>query len=197
MSDNFDDNQFEPLEEEQPEDGKSKGPGNRPFIVIIGILAGIFLLSLAALAAYAFLIQPQQRAAHADQVALINAQNTATAAAATSAAQTQAVTNTPLPTKVPPTSTPVPSTSTPVVAVATATLAPVEAKDMQSRTQTVAALLSAAGGASITGTPAATSTALPKTGFADEVGLPGMFGIALALIAVIFFARRLRVSSNN
>jgi cytoskeletal protein RodZ len=201
MSDNFDDNQFEPLEEEQPEEGKPQGSGNRTFIVIIGVLAAIFLLSLAALAAYAFLIQPQQKAQHAEQVALINAQNTATAAAATSAAQTQAVTNTPLPTKVPPTATAMPATATPVVAVAsaTATSEPVEAKDMNSRTATVASLLTAAAGAgsNTTGTPVATTTALPKTGFADEVGLPGMFAIALVLIGIIFFARKMRFSSNG
>jgi len=38
----------------------------------------------------------------------------------------------------------------------------------------------------------ATSTALPNTGFADEVGLPGLFGLALGLILIIFLARRLR-----
>jgi LPXTG-motif cell wall-anchored protein len=38
----------------------------------------------------------------------------------------------------------------------------------------------------------ATSTALPTTGFADEVGIPGLLGMAVLLIAVIFLARRLR-----
>jgi len=36
------------------------------------------------------------------------------------------------------------------------------------------------------------STALPNTGFADDVGIPGMFALALALVVVIFLVRRLR-----
>jgi hypothetical protein len=46
-----------------------------------------------------------------------------------------------------------------------------------------------------TATVIATSTALPSAGFADEVGLPGLFGLALALILIIFLARRLRSNS--
>ncbi len=45
-----------------------------------------------------------------------------------------------------------------------------------------------------TATLAATPTALPQTGLADQAGIPGMFGIALALIVVIFLARRLRTA---
>ena len=44
-----------------------------------------------------------------------------------------------------------------------------------------------------TPSPKATATsALPATGFADEVGLPGLFGLAALLIVVIFGARRIR-----
>jgi len=43
-----------------------------------------------------------------------------------------------------------------------------------------------------TATVIATSTALPNTGFADEVGLPGLFGLTLALVVIIILARRLR-----
>ena len=42
-----------------------------------------------------------------------------------------------------------------------------------------------------------TSTALPTTGFADEVGLPALVGAAIALIIIIFLARRLRFSNTN
>jgi hypothetical protein len=45
-----------------------------------------------------------------------------------------------------------------------------------------------------TGTVIATSTALPNTGFADDVGLPGMFALAIALVIVIFLVRRLRAA---
>lgn len=37
-----------------------------------------------------------------------------------------------------------------------------------------------------------TPTALPKSGFADDVGLPGLLGLSAALVTVIFLARRLR-----
>jgi hypothetical protein len=39
-----------------------------------------------------------------------------------------------------------------------------------------------------------TSTALPNTGFADDVGIPGMFAMTLALVVVIFLVRRLRAA---
>jgi len=41
----------------------------------------------------------------------------------------------------------------------------------------------------------ATPTALAETGFADNVGLPGMVALAALLIVVIFLARRLRQSA--
>jgi hypothetical protein len=37
-----------------------------------------------------------------------------------------------------------------------------------------------------------TSTALPGTGIADEYGAPGLVVMTLALVAVIFLARRMR-----
>jgi hypothetical protein len=46
-------------------------------------------------------------------------------------------------------------------------------------------------------TATATPSALPTSGFADDVGLPGMFGLALLLVAVIFLARRLRTAANT
>ena len=47
-------------------------------------------------------------------------------------------------------------------------------------------------GISTSGTVIATSTALPTSGFADEVGLPGLVIAAMVFIAVIFLVRRLR-----
>jgi len=37
-----------------------------------------------------------------------------------------------------------------------------------------------------------TATALAKTGFADEFGLPGLIVLAVVLVMVILLARRLR-----
>jgi hypothetical protein len=60
-------------------------------------------------------------------------------------------------------------------------------------TQTVAALYTQAAQAELTVYP--TSTALgdvPATGFADEVGLPGLFIIGFVLVVIILLSRRLR-----
>jgi LPXTG-motif cell wall-anchored protein len=35
-------------------------------------------------------------------------------------------------------------------------------------------------------------TQVPQTGFADEVGLPGLLGLTVVLVAIIFLARRMR-----
>jgi LPXTG-motif cell wall-anchored protein len=79
------------------------------------------------------------------------------------------------------------ATSTPVVAgaqLSASELATVQALQTQ---------MAATGG---NGTPTVTSTALPTTGFADEYGLPGMVGLAVILIAVIFLSRKLRTSAQ-
>jgi LPXTG-motif cell wall-anchored protein len=44
--------------------------------------------------------------------------------------------------------------------------------------------------------PQVTPTTLPTAGFMDEVGLPLLFGAAIALILIIFLVRKLRFSSN-
>lgn len=41
-----------------------------------------------------------------------------------------------------------------------------------------------------------TPTALPNTGFADEVGGPGLFIAAIVLVAVVFVVRRLRLQNS-
>ncbi len=55
---------------------------------------------------------------------------------------------------------------------------------------------SVAGSTTKTSTPIhPTSTALPTTGIADELGTPGLLIAAFVLLAVIFLARRLRTAS--
>jgi hypothetical protein len=85
-----------------------------------------------------------------------------------------------------------------VVVLATSTAGAVSALS-ESDQATVQALQTqmalAQGGANGTATAvAAQATVLPESGFADEVGLPGMVGLAAVLIAVIFLARKLRTS---
>jgi LPXTG-motif cell wall-anchored protein len=176
----LDNNNMDFSSEETPPPEESS---NRTFLIVAGILGGITVLALACIAVYAFFVLPRQRTVREAQAATLTAQandiTTALAQTAIAAAATPTFTNT-----VPPTPTTVRS-ATPVLAVATDT--PVPSADP--RTATVAALLTQAAG---TQTMVATSTALPTTGFADEVGIPGLLGMAVLLIAVIFLARRLR-----
>ena len=199
----FNDNQFEEFEEEpQASPEPSRPGGNRNFILAIGILGAISLLTLIVLIVVGLVILPARNAARLQQAAVINAGNTATAQAATQLALAQQQTLSVVPTEtMTPSASPVPS-STPVVAVATATLAPTAAlgtpqsqQDLSARTQTVAALLTQAAGG--TRTPTQRSTALPTTGFADEVGLPALIGLAVLLVVVIFLVRRVRMSSSS
>jgi cytoskeletal protein RodZ len=42
-----------------------------------------------------------------------------------------------------------------------------------------------------------TPTELPSTGFADELGLPGLMSLAFTLVIIAFIARRIRVGITN
>jgi cytoskeletal protein RodZ len=206
---------FEDFEEETTDTTTTGGnpgsggrkPGNRNFWVAMGILAAVFVVVVIVLTIIAFVVVPQNRQARLEEAALINAHNTSTAQSATEFAMTQAQlaipTDTPIPTE---TMEPSP---TPVVVMNTDTPVPSPteepeiggAVDDPGRTATVAALLTQAAGG---GTPVsteegavATATALPQSGFAEDVGLPGLFGIALGLIIVIFLVRRLRTSGTS
>lgn len=168
---------------------------NRPFFIILGVLAAVTLLALLGIVGYLALIRPQQVAQRQSRQATVNAQNTQAAliVAQTSTAIFLEMAITPTPTNTPeplPTIEPT-ATQTPVLVLPTATTAPT----MDVRTATVAALLTQA--ANVTRTPGGalpTSTRLPETGFAEDVGLPSMMGLAALLIVVIFLARRLRTN---
>ncbi len=158
---------------------------NRTFLVAAGILGGIVLLSIACLAGYALLILPSQRAT---QQQAANAQSTQNAQVAQALTATAQAASFPTATITPP------PTQTPLIAQATAT--PISATNTPDpATATVAAALTQAALAQLTHVP--TSTALPGTGFADEYGAPGLVLVGMALIAVIFLARRLRVSPTR
>jgi LPXTG-motif cell wall-anchored protein len=196
----FNDNQFEEFEEEPQGTPRSPRSGNRNFILAIGILGAIALLTLIVLIIVGLVVLPARNQARLQQAAVINAANTATSQAATQLALIQQIK---LSATLTASATPVPS-STPVVAIATstptvptATLAagPASAQDLSARTQTVAALLTQAAGGNKT--PTKTATALPTTGFADEVGLPALIGLAVLLVVVIFLVRRMRLSSSS
>ncbi len=209
MSD-FDTNNFDDFEEEPTVDEPRSSGNNRTFLIAIGVIAGLFVIGLIGLGVYAALVLPRQNAIRMQEAAVINAQNTATSQAATELAFAQALLLTPSVTSSP-TATLEPS-PTPVVVFATNTLEPtLEVVDTAtpdfaavggdpiSRTETVAALLTmaAGGGDGGAGVGTTTTTALPTTGFADEVGLPGLLGLSVLLVAVIFFVRRMRVSGSH
>jgi hypothetical protein len=183
----FDDMGFE--EEMPPEES-----GNRTFLIVAGILGGILLLSLIAIAGYAMMVYPDRQAQNQTQVAEINAQNTEIALSSQLTAEakewtaTPTITATASPTHTA-TATALPITDTPVVAPAD------EGTQAAEETATQAALLTeeaAQDQATVTLQP----TALPDTGFADDIGLPTLVVVAGVFVVLIVLSRRLRKSSG-
>jgi len=189
----FEDMDFEEIGSEETI-STSRG-SNRTFLIVAGILGGILLIALLAIAAYAILYLPSRDTGQQTQVAEINATNTAVAEEAQLTAIAKQVTMTPTSTTtLEPTNTPTmtpSSTSTPVLAP---TNTP-DGTDDPAATETVAALLTqqAGGGGA---TPIPTATALPDTGFADDFGVPGLVLVAGVLMVIIILSRRLRTSTN-
>jgi hypothetical protein len=171
---------------------------NRTFLIVAGILGGILLIALLAIAAYAILILPNRGMNQQTQAAEINATNTAVAEGAQLTAIARQVTFTPTFTATSPpttTSTPEPTnTATPILAP-TNTVDPADGPLQDAAaTETVAALLTQQAGGDEP-TPIPTSTALPDTGFADDFGVPGLALIAGVLLVIIILSRRLRTST--
>ncbi len=161
---------------------------NRTFIIVAGVLAGIVLISIIGMALYALVYLPQQKSAQSAQQATIEAQNAIIAQAMTSTMQAYAtgtqVSLTDAATVVPP---PPLASPTPLLAVPSQTQSQVDiamtATWSALNTQVAIGLL----------TPTATGAGgLPESGFADDVGLPGLVVMAFALFVVILLARRLR-----
>jgi hypothetical protein len=209
MSDYDDDDLDEEVESEAVEQEEGAAPANnRNFLMALGILGGIFLLLIIGLAVL-YLTRPRTSPDTANIDATNQAiyiANTQTAGAATQAANlllTPSATLTPTVTQVPPT-----ATNTRVVAQpsATDTLAPGAAAlitvtpNIQTRTATLGAVLTQNAKQTLTRTAAIrltlTATALPTTGFAEDVGLPGLFGLAVGLVLLIVLVRRLRLTSQ-
>ncbi|RLD08659.1 MAG: hypothetical protein DRI56_05205 [Chloroflexota bacterium] len=193
----FDFEEMEPEESQPPEEA-----GNKTFLIVAGIMGGILLLSLIVIAVYAMTIYPNRQAEKQTQRAEINAQNTEIALKAQLTEQAEAwtatptATSTPLPTN---TNTIVPTeeeeataTSVPEVEITDTPVVAAQLTDTPSpHTKTVEALLTQQAGGSVTPTP----TELPDTGFADNIGAPGLFTVAGVLLVIIILSRRLRKSS--
>lgn len=187
--------------------GTAAAGTNRNFMLALGVLGAIFVLLIIGLA-IVFLTRRPSTAVNSgisQTNAVILIANTQTAGAAT---QTRAFLLTPSAT---PTMTNTPlvptATQTLVVAQPTATSAvgPAQIITITPNLQTLTATIGAALTQSVQQTQTKTAqpqitgsaTNLPKTGFADDVGLPGLFGLALGLLLVIILARRLRLSSTH
>ena len=182
---NFDEDQFDQESfgggDYEPEPPKRRG--NRTFLIAIAIVGIIFVIALILLLLVAPKLLANQRLAQQEQAAQINAANTATAMYATSMAQLAQATKKP--------------TKTPVVVIQQNTPMGAGGSGLSaSELATVSALQTEMAGRGVSGTPGATSTALPSTGFADEVGLPMMAGLAIILVAVIVLSRRLRMNTR-
>ena len=159
---------------------------NRTFLLVAGGLGFLVLCGLLAVGAYViFNLNSGQQTNEATAQAQATIQEatvvTGLTEAAVSQAETQAAgaTTTVLP------------TDTPVIAEATVTLT----ETPNPATATVGAAFTQI--AESTQTIVATSTALPNTGFADDVGIPGMFALALGLVILIFLIRRLRAAPTG
>jgi hypothetical protein len=158
---------------------------NRTFLLAAGILGGLVFLGLLCIAGYLFLRNSSNQQTESTAVVQVTQQQATIQAGVTQTAlaqgltQTAAVTNT------------VPPTNTPVIAQATATLTATS----NPATATLGAAFTQIANSTQTIIP--TSTALPNTGFADDVGGPGLILTAIALVVVIFLVRRLRASSSS
>ncbi len=186
------------LDEDGDEEEEGEG-SNRAFLIIAIVLGVIILLTLICGTILAFTVFiPAQNARTTEQaLAAFSATETAVIVEQTAVAQsftpTPTMTDTPTPE---PTATPVilfPTETQPVETVdpATATVQALETRLAEvNRTATAQATSGTTTPAAGAGTPS--PTALSQTGFADEVGLPGLFIAAVILLAVILLARRLR-----
>jgi cbb3-type cytochrome oxidase subunit 3 len=167
--------------ERPPEDGE--GGSNRTFVLIAAILGGITLLALLCTAIYAFVYLPRTRTQRENAAQTAYAQETMLAFEATQAAMGPTATNTKQVVEEPKAS------PTPVLAEEEAEITATPTADSVQATQDA---LDTVVAAAQTQNP--TVTQLPTSGFADEVGAPGLLAMAVVLIVVIFLVRRLRTS---
>ena len=186
---------------ETPEAPPPEESGNRTFIIVGGILGALIFLTLLVGAGYVLWLGPRLTAQRNAAQATIEAENALLAQQMTSTAEVALWTPTLPPTFTPSlTQTVAPKTPTvsptPVVAAGTstktptadpATLVAMQTQLSQQMTSTAVAL----------GTLAIGGEGMPATGFFDQVGLPSLIILTLALVAVIFLARRLRKASSK
>jgi cytoskeletal protein RodZ len=200
---------------ETPDAPPPEEKNNRTFLIVGGVMAGLVFLTLVCAAIYFLVIRPRSAAQNSSTQVAIETQNAQNIQKGTLTAQAALWTPTLPPTSLPTrTSTSVPKTPTAsptsVVALgspaATATTNPATLAAMQTQmalqmTSTAAAQASGLKTTYTVGTAQGTlgvnGQVMPTTGFFDQVGLPSMIILALALVAVIFLARRMRKSPTK
>jgi hypothetical protein len=189
---------FTDMNDVEQELGEEKPPeknSNRTFLIIAGTLGGIMVVALLYIAGLVILRYiPSQRAAQ-NASATNAAQATAIAFAASQTASAPTATATRRPTFTP-TNTLAP-TNTPVIV-----LAPTKSPTIDIAIATRNAVLTQIGATAkaivtqVSATPPRpTTTALPVTGIADELGTPGLITAAFIFVVIIFLMRRLRTAS--
>jgi hypothetical protein len=181
------DNLEAPIEEKPVEESS-----NRTFIIAVGILGGLVLLTIIGVLLYAFVLGPKIAKGSESAQATAEAHNLAIAQAMTATNEAALWTATPEPTQVALAT----QTSTPVVSMPTNT----PTNEYDPLTATMGALYTQAAIAQLTPTSTLISMeggALPEGGFADQYGIPGLLLLAAVLVVVIFMARRLRTSPSR
>jgi hypothetical protein len=158
---------------------------NRTFLLVAGGLGFLVLCALLAVGAYViFNLNSGQTTNESTAQAQATMQEMTVQAALTQTAIVQAQTQAAVTSTVDP-------TDTPVIAEATVTMT----ETPNPATATVGAAFTQIAASTQTIIP--TSTALPNTGFADDVGIPGMFALAIGLVILIFLVRRLRAAPTR
>jgi hypothetical protein len=177
-------------EDFEVEDPVPEESTNRTFVIAAGALGGLLILSMICMGLYLVFLAPQQREDR-------NAMATEAAFELTQMAIADLATETPLP----PTATTQPpefdaATNTPVVVIPTNTpliTATVLIEFTTAEAQTQAAEL---GVLSTEVVPTPTPTALPATGFVDDIGLPVLVLLGAGLVIVILIVRRVRLGMS-
>ncbi|MBV6449786.1 MAG: hypothetical protein MHPDNHAH_00499 [Anaerolineales bacterium] len=166
---------------------------NRTFLFAAGGLGLLVLLALLCLGAYVLFSMNSNQTAEQTAIAQATQQAATIQAGLTQTAVANELTATAGATNT------LPPTNTPVVAQATDTPGGTPGAPSPTPNAPATATVGAAFTqiANTTQTFIPTSTALPNTGFADEVGIPSLFFAALALMAIIFLVRRLRVAPTR
>ena len=176
-------NDYEPIDDTfEDETEAPEESNNRTFLFVAGGLGVLILVVLLCVVGYVLFNLNSNQMNEATAQAQATIQEMTVQAALTQTAVVQAQTQA---AEVPAT---VPPTNTPVIAEATMTIT----ETPNPATATVGAAFTQIAVSTQTIIP--TSTALPNTGFADEVGLPTMFILALAFVLVIFLVRRMRAT---